>query len=205
MQKNELNWIWCLNFGFTSRVEKQCNDKIIHVCIGFGAQEILLLHFKQKKKDNDQKVDRLSKEWNPVPGIHTFSCYISWTNIPPGSLHACMQASKQASTAACMLFLSLSSHGIFFSIFSVNLAPRTSFSTKKKVITQKQIWGYNKIKETPNNITHSHCVFFFSLFFFSFFFFFYFFNKYFKFFFFFKFKFEFYFFFFSQKKKKMFK
>jgi hypothetical protein len=118
-------------------------------------QEIPLLHFKQKKKKiMTKKVGRLRNETVYVPGIHTHSAAHFMTNIPPGSL--------QASKHRCMLFFPLSSsHAIFFSFFQwvKHAGPRDRSPSALKVIGKKPIWGYNKIiKETPNNIAHSHGV-----------------------------------------------
>jgi hypothetical protein len=100
------------------------------VCIGFGAQEIPLLHFKQKKKKKimTKKVGRLRNE--TVYLEYTFSC----------TFHDKHSPRKSASKHRCMLFSPLSSsHGIFFHFFSESnlLAPGISFTIKgywKKII-----------------------------------------------------------------------
>ncbi len=124
------------------------------MCIGFGAQEIPLLHFKQKKKKKKimtKKVGRLRNE-TAVYLEYTFSC----------TFHDKHSPRKSASKHRCMLFFPLSSsHGIFFFHFfseSNLLAPGNRSPSPLKVIGKKTIWGYNKIKETPNNIAHSHGV-----------------------------------------------
>jgi hypothetical protein len=69
------------------------------------------------------------------------------TNIPPGSLHA----SKQASTAACMLFFSLSSHGILLSFFQ-STWPQGPPSALKKVITKQKSEVITKSKKHPTTL-----------------------------------------------------
>jgi len=94
-----------------------------------------------------KKVGRLRNE--TVYLEYTFSC----------TFHDKHSPRKSASKHRCMLFSPLSSsHGIFFHFFSESnlLAPGISFTIKG--YWKKIIWGYNKIKETPNNIAHSHGV-----------------------------------------------
>lgn len=125
------------------------------MCIGFGAQEIPLLHSKQKKKKKKKimtkKVGRLRNE-TAVYLEYTFSC----------TFHDKHSPRKSASKHRCMLFFPLSSSLMvfFFPFFQwvKPAGPRESISFTIKGYWKKIIWGYNKIKETPNNIAHSHGV-----------------------------------------------
>ncbi len=104
-----MTWNLVLEFWVTSRVEKQYNDKLWMFALGLVHKRFLFSISSKRRKDNDQKVDRIRNEtlyctWTTHSAAHFM------TNIPPGSL--------QASKHRFMLFFFPFFSWYFFHFFS---------------------------------------------------------------------------------------